>query len=55
MEEIVGVSNKILEVDLSTRRVEVYKIKPSERRLYLGGKGLGMKLLFERLQPGVDP
>jgi aldehyde:ferredoxin oxidoreductase len=55
MKDITGTSNKILEVDLTKRKVDIYEVKPGERRLYLGGKGLGMKLLYDRLRPGADP
>ncbi len=55
MQEIVGSSNKILEVDLSSKTFSVSEIDPKDRELYLGGKGLGLKLLYDRMQPGVDP
>jgi len=55
MKEIIGTSNRILEVDLSGSKVDIYEVKPRERRLYLGGKGLGLKLLYDRLQVGVHP
>ncbi len=55
MQEIVGTSNKILEVNLSTGDFAVGDITEKDRRLYLGGKGLGLKLLYDRLKPGVDP
>jgi aldehyde:ferredoxin oxidoreductase len=55
MQEIVGTGNRILEIDLSSRSVEIYSVKPMERRLYLGGKGLGLKLLHDRMEPAVDP
>ncbi len=55
MEEIVGTSNKILEVDLSTKQVGEVSITEQDRELYMGGKGLGLKLLYERLKPGADP
>jgi aldehyde:ferredoxin oxidoreductase len=55
MKEIIGTSNRILEVDLTTSKVDIYEVKPRERRLYLGGKGLGLKLLYDRLRPGADP
>ncbi len=54
-QELIGPSNKVLEVDLSSRTVEVYVVSQELRRLYLGGKGLGLKLIFDRLPPGVDP
>ena len=55
MQAITGTSNKILEVDLSTERVSIYTVTERERRLFLGAKGLGLKLLFDRLVPGKDP
>ena len=55
MKEIIGTSNRILEVDLTRSKVDIYEVKPRERRLYLGGKGLGLKLLYDRLRPGADP
>jgi len=55
MKEIIGTSNRILEVDLTRNKVDIYEVKPRERRLYMGGKGLGLKLLYDRLQAGTDP
>jgi len=53
--EIVGTSNKVLEVDLSSKTFTVYQVKEDERRMYLGGKGLGLKLIYDRMPAGVDP
>jgi aldehyde:ferredoxin oxidoreductase len=55
VKEIIGTNNRILEVDLTRSKVDIYEIKPRERRLYLGGKGLGLKLIYDRLRPGADP
>ena len=55
MKEIIGTSNKVLEIDLSSREVKEFGITEEDRRMYLGGKGMGLKLLYERLQPGTDP
>jgi aldehyde:ferredoxin oxidoreductase len=55
MKEIVGTANRVLEVNLGTREVKAFRISVQERRLYLGGKGLGLKYLYERLAPGIDP
>ncbi|UCE06645.1 MAG: aldehyde ferredoxin oxidoreductase family protein [bacterium] len=55
MREIIGTSNKVLEINLTTREVIEFKIIEDERRQYIGGKGLGLKLLIERLKPGIDP
>jgi aldehyde:ferredoxin oxidoreductase len=55
MNEIIGTSNRVLEVDLTRNKVDIYEVKPRERTQYLGGKGLGLKLLYDRLRPGIDP
>ncbi len=55
METIIGTSNRVLEVDLTTRQVQDIRVSQIDRTMYLGGKGLGLKLLYERLSPGVDP
>ena len=54
-ENLIGPTNKIIEVDLSTRTVNIYVVPDELRRMYLGGKGLGLKLIFDRLPAGVDP
>jgi aldehyde:ferredoxin oxidoreductase len=53
--EQIGLSDRVLEVDLTTRSWEMYEVRESERRGYLGGKGLGLKLYFDRVEPGIDP
>jgi len=53
--KIVGASNRILEIDLKLEQVKELQVTDDDRKLYLGAKGLGLKLLFERLQPGIDP
>jgi aldehyde:ferredoxin oxidoreductase len=55
MQEIVGTSNRVLDIDLSQRSHTVLTIDEGLREHYLGGKGLGLKLLYDRLPPGVDP
>ncbi|MDZ7333070.1 MAG: aldehyde ferredoxin oxidoreductase family protein [candidate division KSB1 bacterium] len=55
MAEIIGTSNRVLEIDLSTQQVVELKITDQDRQLYMGGKGLGLKFLYERLKPGVNP
>ncbi|MGB5748047.1 MAG: aldehyde ferredoxin oxidoreductase family protein [Desulfobacterales bacterium] len=53
--KIVGASNRILEINLKSEQVKELQVTDDDRKLYLGAKGLGLKLLFERLQPGIDP
>jgi aldehyde:ferredoxin oxidoreductase len=55
METIVGTSNRVLEINLSDRTSQVVTISAEDRQHYLGGKGLGLKLIQDRLRPGVDP
>ncbi|MEA2060742.1 MAG: aldehyde ferredoxin oxidoreductase family protein [Thermodesulfobacteriota bacterium] len=55
MEEIKGMVNKILVIDLTSKTSSAFDVTRAERQLYLGGKGLGLKLLFDRLKPGIDP
>jgi aldehyde:ferredoxin oxidoreductase len=54
-ENVLGTNNKILEINLSTGENRIVKISNEDRKMYLGGKGLGLKLLSERLKPGTDP
>ncbi|MCF8112090.1 MAG: aldehyde ferredoxin oxidoreductase, partial [Desulfobacteraceae bacterium] len=55
MQKIIGTSNKVLEADLTNRSFRVCEISDKDRRMYFGGKGIGLKLLYDRLVPGVDP
>ncbi len=55
MKKIIGTSNRLLEIDLSKQIIKITKIDPKDRELYLGGKGLGLKILYDRMKPGIDP
>ncbi|PKL39830.1 MAG: aldehyde ferredoxin oxidoreductase [Spirochaetae bacterium HGW-Spirochaetae-1] len=55
MQEIIGTSNRILEINLSDETAREYTVTNEERTMYLGGKGLGLKLLYDRMEPGTDP
>ncbi len=55
MKKIIGTSNRLLEINLSKQNIKVTKISAKEREMYLGGKGLGLKLLYDRIKPGIDP
>jgi aldehyde:ferredoxin oxidoreductase len=50
-----GYCGKILFVELSEGRIE--ELKPPEQtyRTFIGGTGLGVRFLFERMKPGNDP
>lgn len=47
--------HRILEVNLSTGICRPYSIQPEWARSYIGGRGLGIRLLWERLPQGVEP
>ncbi len=55
MKEIIGTTNRVLVVNLSNKKYETLEISRSDRENYLGGKGLALKLLYDRLKPGADP
>jgi aldehyde:ferredoxin oxidoreductase len=52
-----GYHGVILEVNLSTGKMEKKAINSNDLANYVGGRGLGMKLLWDRLKddPGTDP
>lgn len=55
MNEITGTNNKIIEVDLNKKTFKITVVSKEDRKLYLGAKGLGLKLIFDRINPGANP
>ncbi len=55
MQEVIGTNNRILEIDLTAKKFQITEVDKKDRDLYLGGKGLGLKLLYDRMEPGIDP
>ncbi len=55
MQEVVGTNNRMLEIDLTAKKFQISEVNKKDLDLYLGGKGLGLKLLYDRMEPGVDP
>ena len=51
----MALSRKIAFIDLSTGEIEVSPIPIEMRKLYLGGRGLDMYLLYNHVKPGIDP
>ena len=49
-----GVHGKILEVDLSSGRIEAVPLNPGQVADYIGGRGLGARLLSDRIDPNCD-
>ena len=50
-----GFMGKILFVDLSSKQIVEEDLDDKTAREYVGGYGLGAKIIFERQKPGVDP
>ncbi len=55
MKTVYGTTDRILEIDLTSGKFNEIKIPEKDRKEYLGGKGLALKLLYDQLTPGIDP
>jgi len=55
MKEIIGACDAVLEVDLTSRTFSRFVVSQTDRRMYLGGKGLGVKYCFDRIPTDADP
>jgi len=55
MFNITDLSGKIVEVDLTTQRVEITEGEEELYRSFLGGRGLSQFLLSKNVKPGVSP
>jgi len=52
---IFGYYGKILEVDLTSMSTKTREIPHEDIRLFVGGRGLGAKILWDECTPGMDP
>jgi aldehyde:ferredoxin oxidoreductase len=52
---MLGYANRILHVDLSSRKTWTEPLKEEYAKKYIGGIGLGMRLLLDHSRPSVDP
>ncbi len=52
---ISGYMGKILWVNLSTGEIKVETPDDSLYKDYIGGYGIGVKMLYDRMKPGADP
>jgi aldehyde:ferredoxin oxidoreductase len=48
-------AKRILHVDLTTGKTEIEPLKEELARKYIGGIGLGIRLLLDHSKPGTDP
>lgn len=46
---------KLLEINLETESIKTRKLEKEIVKKYIGGRGIGVKLLFDALSPNVDP
>jgi aldehyde:ferredoxin oxidoreductase len=50
-----GICGKLLEIDLSSGKTKIITLKDEMFEKYLGGRGLGIRLLYDMLPPKTDP
>lgn len=50
-----GYTGRILRVNLSRKEWSIQELDPGVAAAFIGGAGLGVKLLYDALRPGVDP
>jgi aldehyde:ferredoxin oxidoreductase len=50
-----GYFGKVLWVDLTQKQTRVEPLDPQLAADYIGGRGLGTRILYDRLAPGTDP
>ncbi|NLG96933.1 MAG: aldehyde ferredoxin oxidoreductase family protein [Chloroflexi bacterium] len=50
-----GWAGKILDIDLSSGAVKTYPLDERMARQYVGGRGLGARILWDEVGPEVDP
>jgi aldehyde:ferredoxin oxidoreductase len=53
---IKGYYGILLDVNLTTKEIKKFTIPENDLKLFIGGRGLAMKILWDRLkEPGIDP
>lgn len=50
-----GWAGKVLDIDLTGGTIRTYPLDETIARLFIGGRGLGARLLWDEVGPGVDP
>lgn len=48
-------TNKILDVDLTDKKIKTTNLDEKNAKKFVGGKGLGAKILYDNLKKNVDP
>ncbi|MBI5566797.1 MAG: aldehyde ferredoxin oxidoreductase, partial [Chloroflexi bacterium] len=49
-----GWAGKVLDIDLSSGAIKTYPLDENMARLFIGGRGLGARLLWDEVGPDVD-
>lgn len=52
---MLGYKDKVLRIDLNDKKAETEPLNMEWAEKYIGGKGLGIKYIYEELKPGIDP
>ncbi len=50
-----GWAGKVLDINLSSGEIKTYPLDEEKARLFIGGRGLGARILWDEVGPGVDP
>src|SRR5512137_2068211 len=50
-----GWAGNVLDIDLASGAIKTYPLDEKMARLFLGGRGLGARMLWDEVGPGVDP
>jgi aldehyde:ferredoxin oxidoreductase len=50
-----GYAGKVLRVNLSNGKITTERLREDDAKLFIGGRGLGAKYLFDEVPPGTDP
>lgn len=48
-------TGKVLKIDLTTKKVEDYPFTDKERELFLGGKCMAAKIIYDNIKTKIDP
>ena len=50
-----GYTGKMLFVDLTTRKIDEKELAEDVAKNFIGGYGIGARVLYDMMKPGVDP
>lgn len=50
-----GWTGKIIRVNLTDKKITVEDLNMEDAKMYLGGRGLGSKILYDEIDPKIDP